>query len=105
MRYSSAIGMTSSCAAIWKAVRRRVDDRTPRAHVLRAELVDDRGAGGGIVAERPAPDAALELGDHVSRKTVREGREGALEHDAGELPVAGDRILPGRALAHAAECA
>ena len=54
------------------AVGRRVDDQRAGAHVLGAELVDDLGAGRGLVAEHAAAGAARELGDDLRRKPVRE---------------------------------
>jgi hypothetical protein len=83
------------------AVGRGVDDRTAGAHVLGAELVDDRGPGRDRVAERRAADAPLELGDDIRGKAVRKRREGALQDHAGHLPVSRHRILAGRSLGHA----
>ena len=38
-------------------------------------------------------------------KSVRERRERTIEHEPGDLPVAGHRVLARRALRHPAECA
>ena len=56
-----------------------------------------------LVAQRPAADAALELGDELRREAVREHRERPIEHEAHHLPVAGDRVLAGRGLRHPPE--
>ena len=70
------------------AVGRRVDDRPAGAHVLGAELVDDRRAGRGLVAERAAADAPLELGDHLRRESRRETPETAARARAPSAPSA-----------------
>ena len=50
------------------AVAGRVDDRKAGADVFFAKFLDDFGAGGGLVAERAAADAALEFGDQLRGK-------------------------------------
>src|SRR5262249_28910678 len=85
------------------AVGRRVDDRKTGAHVLGAELVDDDRAGRRVVAERPASDAPLELGDDVCWKAVWKRWERVIEDDPRDLPVTGDRVLSRRPLGHASE--
>ena len=84
------------------AVGRRVDDQRAGAHVLGAELVDDRGARRRLVAEHAAAGQARELRDDLRREAVGKRRERAVEHDAHHLPVPGDRVLPRRRLGHAA---
>ena len=59
------------------AVGRGVDDRRAGAHVLLAKFLDDLGAGGGLVAERAASDAALEFVHDLRGKTVRDTAETA----------------------------
>src|SRR6185436_20170171 len=80
----------------------RVDDRRTGFHVLWTELVDDRGSGRDYVADRLPADALLEFRDQIGGETFGECREGAIEHDAHQLPVAGHRILAFRSLGQAA---
>ena len=49
-------------------VGRGVDDPLARPLVLLAELLDNLGAGGGLVAEDPAAGALHEPVDHLVRK-------------------------------------
>ena len=84
------------------AVDRGVADRLGRPDVLGAELVEDRGAGGVAVAE----DAGeLRLGDERLRELGRKGRLAVreiapveIDRHAGDLPVAGGRVLAARGL-------
>ena len=78
------------------AVGRRVDDRRAGAHVLLAQFLDDLGAGGGLVAERPAADAAFELAHHLGREAVRVQRERLGEVNADHFPMAGGGVFAGR---------
>src|ERR1051325_1448536 len=70
--------------------------------MLFAELVEDDGAGGGLVAQGFAADAALVLADDLGRKAVRIGAEGIGDDEAHHLPMPGDRVLAVADLAHAA---
>ena len=79
-------------------VGRRVDDPLPRLLVLLAELLDDLGPGGGLVAEHAAARAVHERVDHLVREPVRIGRERCRRDDAHQLPVTGGRVLPLRPL-------
>ena len=54
------------------AVGGSVDDRLAGAHVLFAELLDDLGSRSGVIAERAAADASLELLHDLGREAVRE---------------------------------
>ena len=85
------------------AVLGGVDDRPPGADVLLPQLLEDLGAGGGLVAEHPAPDALLEGLDDLGREAARVGPEGLLGHEPGHLPVSGRGVLAGAALGHLAE--
>ena len=78
------------------AVGRGVDDRRAGAHVLLAQFLDDLGAGGGLVAERAAADAALEFVHDLGREAVRIERKRLVQMDADHFPVAGGRVLAGR---------
>jgi hypothetical protein len=78
------------------AIGRGVDDRRPRAHVLRAQFLDDFGSRGGLVAQRAARDAALEFVHDLARETVRIKRERLLQMDARHLPMARGGVLAGR---------
>ena len=79
-------------------VGRRVDDPLARALVLLAELLDDLGAGGGLVAEHAAARAVHERVDHVVREAVRVGRERLRRDDPHHLPVPRRGVLALRAL-------
>ena len=59
------------------AVGRGVDDPVAGALVLLAELLDDLGAGGGVVADHAAPGLARELVQQLLRKAVRDRSETA----------------------------
>ena len=78
------------------AVGRGVDDGRAGAHVLDAEFLDDLGAGGGLVAQRTAADAAFEFAHHVRREAVRIERERLGEMNADHFPMAGGGVLAGR---------
>ena len=53
---------------------------------------------------RRPPDALLERGDQTPAETRPEtSGNGAIEHEAHQLPVAGHRVLAGRSLGHAAK--
>jgi hypothetical protein len=82
------------------AVGGRVDDRVTGPHVLGAELVDDRRPRRGVVADRAAADAFLELGDHFRGEAVGKRGERPIQHDTGHLPMTGDGILPRRSFGH-----
>src|SRR5262245_32502896 len=68
--------------------------------MLRSKRVDDRGTGSDDVAERLATDALLEFKNPRGRKTARERWKRLVQDDSGDLPMAGDRVLPRRCLAH-----
>jgi hypothetical protein len=70
--------------------------------VLLAELLDDLRPGGGLVAEHAASRAVHERVDDLVGEAVRIGRERRRRDDAHQLPVAGRRVLPLRALEQAA---
>ena len=80
------------------AVGGGVDDQLAGAQVLLPQLVEDRRAGGGLVAQRAAADRLLEGIQKRAREPVRERRERAPELHAGDLPVPGGRVLSGRNL-------
>ena len=84
-------------------VGRGVDDRLAGLQVLGAQLLDDLGARGGLVAEHAAADGLGEGVDHLGREAVGVGREGLVEDDPHHLPVAGGGVLAGRPLGHAAD--
>ncbi len=68
----------------------------------------DTGYGGLLNVDRTvrgyaAAGAAGELGDHGRGKPVGKHRKRPLEHDAHQLPVAGDRVLAGRRFGHASD--
>ena len=71
----------------------RVHDPLAGALVLLAELVDDLGPRGGLVAEHAAPGAVREALDQLEGETVRVRRHGHRGDDAHQLPVAGGRVL------------
>jgi hypothetical protein len=79
-------------------VGRGVDDRLAGLQVLGAELLDDLGARGWLVAEDAAADGVGEGIDHLGREPVGIGRERLVEDDAHHLPVAGGGVLAPRAL-------
>ena len=79
-------------------VGRRVDDPLARPLVLLAQLLDDLGAGRSLVAEHAAAGLVHERVDHVVRKAVRIGGHRLRGHHPHQLPVAGRRVLPLRAL-------
>ena len=75
------------------AVAAGVNNRRMIPHVLRAQLLQDDGAGSGLVADTLVPDR-LFIGIHeFLRETVREGRECAGDPHAGDFPVAGSGVL------------
>src|ERR1022692_4635482 len=73
-----------------------VNDGRTGAHVFRAEFLNDLSAGGGLVAERMAPDAPLEFLHDFRRKAVWAKRKWLFEMDAHHFPMAGGGVLPGR---------
>ena len=79
------------------AVARGVHDREPGAHMLGAQLFQNFRAAGGLISERRASDGALEPLDQFARKSVRVNGKGAVEPDAGHLPMPGSGVLAGRA--------
>ncbi len=85
------------------AIGRGIDDGRTCLDVPCTERVDDGRSGRDDIAQRRAPNAALELGDELAWKAVRERRKRAIEHQAHELPVPRYRILSRRPLRHAAE--
>ena len=82
------------------AVGGRVDDRLAARHVLPPELVDDRGAGGRLVAERAAADARLRR-PASGRPEIRSGNVGkgrsSTSPMSSQCPVT--ESLPGEASA------
>jgi hypothetical protein len=70
--------------------------------VPRTELVDDRRPGGGLVADDTAAGTARELGEEAGVEAVRKYRKRPIQHDTHHLPMAGNRVLAGRGLRHAA---
>ena len=85
------------------AVGGSVDDRLAGAHVFLAQFLDDLGAGRRAIAERAAPDAALELLHDFGRKAVRVKREWLREMDAHHFPMAGGGVFAGRSQRAASE--
>ena len=85
------------------AVGGSVDDGRAGAHVLRAQLFDDFRAGGGLIAQRAAGDAALELVHDFARESMRVERERLVQVDARHFPMAGGGVLAGRGQGAAAE--
>jgi len=70
MRYARQKGITSSGAAIWNTLSRRVHDREARANVLFAESLRPLGAE-GLVANRFTANAPLETGlDQFTRENL-----------------------------------
>ena len=59
------------------AVGRRVDDRPAGPDVFGAKPIDDLGAGGHHIPERPASDPIFEDFDRLCRKPVGKCRETA----------------------------
>ena len=103
MPYSSSIGMTSSCAAIWKTESADVYTiGLAGAHVLVAELLDDDGTARRPVAEPAQPGLARERVHDLGRKAVRVRRERLVEAHPDHLPVPGRGVLAGRELGAAA---
>ena len=74
-------------------VRRGVDDQVAGREVLRAEVVDHRGAAVGPVAQDAAAGAVDQLVEDLVREAVRVRAQRARRDDAHQLPVAGDRVL------------
>ena len=85
------------------AVGGGVHDGPARGDMRVAEPLDDLGARRDLVAQGLPANLALEPLDHVWRKAVGKRRERPVEHDAGDLPVAGHRVLAGRGFGHPAE--
>ena len=59
-----------------------------------AEALDDRGAGERRVRQPAAADARAPALDQLHREAVRVRGERMVEHQPGELPVAGGAVLP-----------
>ena len=87
------------------AVRRGIDDQLAGFDVFLAQLVENRRAGGGLVAQRAAADRPLKFLDEILREAVRERRERLRELNARDFPVTGGRVLAGGNLAQLAEAA
>jgi hypothetical protein len=58
-----------------------------------AQLLDNLGARGGIVAQHFAPNAPLKLGDDFRREAVRISGEGLLGENTHHLPMPGDGVF------------
>ena len=86
------------------AVGGSVDDRFAGAHVLLAQFLDDLGSGRRAIAERAAPDAALELLHDLGRKAVREQRKWFRKMDAHHFPMPGGGVFARRRQRASAEC-
>ena len=86
------------------AVRAGIDDRGLVTHMLLAKFIQDYRAGFGTVSDDLVADGLLKRFNKGSRETVREGGKSFLHPDAGNLPVAGGRILALAALGSAAVC-
>jgi hypothetical protein len=80
-------------------VGRRVEDRAAGRDVLGAELVDDAGARGRLVAQDATADDGFERLDDLGREAVRIGRERVLEDESHHLPVSGGRVAFGASTA------
>ena len=87
------------------AVRRGIDDQLAGLDVRLAQLVEDRRAGGGLVAQRAAADGLFKLLDEILREAVRERRERLRKLNARDFPMAGRGVLAGGNLAQLAEAA
>src|SRR3954451_17338918 len=89
------------------AVRGRVADRLAGADMLLAEFRDDFRPGGVAVAENPGDfGTCAQLLDQLGwKRRPRIGKQapGERNRDAGQLPVAGWRVLPVRSLGSAGE--
>ena len=85
------------------AVGARVDDRLAGREVLGAKAFDDFGARRGRIFKHAWNPAALNKRvEDRGRKAVGIHREGAVQHAAHHLPVAGRRVLAGRRFGQAA---
>src|ERR1700733_10797711 len=73
-----------------------VNDRLACSNVLFAKLLDDFGAGGGLVTDRAAANLLFERFDDFALKAVRINREGLIEPDARHFPVTRRRVFAGR---------
>ncbi len=78
------------------AVRRRVHNRRPGAHVFLAQLFDDFRARRRFVAERAPPDARLKRLHHLARKSFGKQRERLRQMNPRHLPMPRSRVLAGR---------
>src|SRR5207244_8875064 len=75
-----------------------IQDRPPGGQVLRAELLNDLGSGGRLVAEDLLSGILLERLDDFARESPRVEREGTLDDEAHHLPMPRRRVLAGREL-------
>ena len=85
------------------AVARRVEDRRAGAEVLLAQLLQDLGARGRLVAQDGAADPLLERLHDLGREAAGVDLERRRGHDAGHLPVPGGGVLARAPLRHLAE--
>ena len=74
-------------------VRRRIDDPLPRALMLGAELVDDRGTGRRLVAEPAAPRPSREFVEQRNRESLRVRPKRFLQENAADLPMPGGAVF------------
>ena len=75
-------------------VGRRVEDQFPGLHMPGPQVLDDFGAGCGVVAEEPVSGFLFDSLDQRLRESLlRERGVGSLRHDSCDLPVARCGIL------------
>jgi hypothetical protein len=76
----------------------RVEDRSPRRLMLRAQLLNDLGSRRRLVAKDLLPEVFLEGPENLRRKPVRIERERALHDEPHHFPVTRRRVLSRREL-------
>ena len=79
----------------------RINDEVSRAHMLRAVLCDDLGAGPGCVRQDAAARRLAEGLEHLLGEAVGIGRQRIRGNDARDLPVADRGVLAHGGLCHA----
>ena len=81
----------------------RINDEVSRAHMLRAVLCDDLGAGPGCVRQDAAARRLAEGLEHLLGEAVGIGGQRIRGNDARDLPVADRGVLAHGGLCHAGE--
>ncbi len=84
------------CRDLKDRIGRRINDPLARPLMLGTELVDDRGAGGGLVPQPAAPRTFRELVQQWNRKSLGISSKRFLQQHPADFPVSCRAILARR---------